>query len=66
MLQAIVDHFDEKYKCEEMSDCPYPGTNIINKIPWTGEMEKQNADMSEITKKAGIIDKIKQLFRAIP
>ena len=41
----IVDHSDEKYKCKEMSDCPYTGTNIINKIPWTGEaMDTQESD----------------------
>ena len=27
-------HSDEKYQCEEMSDCPYTGTTLINKIPW--------------------------------
>ena len=30
-LQSIVDHSDEKYQCKEMSDCPYTGTNIIQK-----------------------------------
>ena len=33
-LQTAVDHSDEKYQCEEMSDCPYTGTTLINKIPW--------------------------------
>ena len=33
-LQDIVNHSDESYKCEKMSDCPYTGTTIINKIPW--------------------------------
>ena len=33
-LQTAVDHSDEKYKCEEMSDCPYTGTTVINKEPW--------------------------------
>ena len=36
-LQAIVNHSDESYNCEEMSPCPYTGTTIINKIPWAGE-----------------------------
>ena len=22
------------YQCEKMSDCPYTGTTLINKIPW--------------------------------
>ena len=33
-LQAMVNHSDESYNCEEMSACPYTGTSIINKIPW--------------------------------
>ena len=33
-MKAAVDHSDESYKCEKMSDCPYTGTTIINKIPW--------------------------------
>ena len=27
-------HSDEKYQCEKMSDCPYTGTTVINKLPW--------------------------------
>ena len=34
MLQAAVDHTDERYHCKKMSDCPYTGTTVINKIPW--------------------------------
>ena len=30
----MVNHSDESYNCKEMSDCPYTGTTIINKIPW--------------------------------
>ena len=41
-LKAIVDHSDEEYKCAEMSDCSYTGTNIINKIPWTGEKDQED------------------------
>ena len=33
-LQTIVDHSDGKYQCKEMSDCPYTGTTLIEKIPW--------------------------------
>ena len=33
-LQAAVYHSDERYQCQKMSDCPYTGTTIINKIPW--------------------------------
>ena len=43
MLQAMVDHSDEKYKCQEMSDCSYTGTTIINKIPWTGEKDLEDS-----------------------
>ena len=33
-LQAVVDHSEEKYQCEKMSDCPYTGTTVIEKRPW--------------------------------
>ena len=33
-LKTAVAHSDEKYQCEEMSDCPYTGITLINKIPW--------------------------------
>ena len=33
-LQTAVAHSDDKYQCERMSDCPYTGTTVINKIPW--------------------------------
>lgn len=33
-LQAAVDHSDEKYQCRKMSDCPYTGTTVMEKIPW--------------------------------
>ena len=33
-LQTAVAHSDGKYQCEEMSDCPYTGTTVINKISW--------------------------------
>ena len=34
-LQHAVDHNDEAFQCKEMSDCPYTGTIIINKIQIT-------------------------------
>ena len=37
LLQSAVDHSDEKYQCKEMSDCPYTGTNILQKVPWAGQ-----------------------------
>merc|ERR1719150_2081719 len=37
VLQSAVDHSDEKYQCKEMSDCPYTGTNILQKVPWAGQ-----------------------------
>ena len=33
-LQRAVDHTNDRYQCKEMSDCPYTGTTLINKIPW--------------------------------
>ena len=49
-LQAAVEHSDEKYKCKEMSACPYTGTTIINKIPWAGEAgDIQEEDQAEET-----------------
>ena len=36
-LQSAVDHSDEKYQCKKMSDCPYTGTNILQKVPWAGQ-----------------------------
>ena len=66
----MVDHSDEKYKCEEKSDCSHTGTNIINKIPWTGEKDQEDLkdldleDLESITeRKPGLFDKIKKLFR---
>ena len=65
-----MDHSDEKYKCEEKSDCSHTGTNIINKIPWTGEKDQEDLkdldleDLESITeRKPGLFDKIKKLFR---
>ena len=43
-MQTAVDHSDEKYQCEEMSACPYTGTTIINKIPWTGEKDQEDLE----------------------
>ena len=37
-LQSAVAHSDEKYQCKEMSDCPYTGTNILQKVPWAGQV----------------------------
>ena len=47
-LQTAVAHSDEKYQCKKMSDCPYTGTTVINKIPWgdwpAGESESDDYD----------------------
>ena len=44
----MVAHSDEKYQCEEMSDCPYTGTTLINKKPWedwpAGQGDEESAD----------------------
>ena len=61
-LQTAVAHSDGKYQCEEMSDCPYTGTTIINKIPWTGEKDQEDSK-SNTEGKHGLLDKIKKLFR---
>ena len=39
-----VEDSDEKYKCKEMSACPYTGTTIINKIDWGWVWSPQEAD----------------------
>ena len=40
-LQAALSHAEENYHCKKMSDCPYTGTTLINKIPWDdGKIEK--------------------------
>ena len=47
----MVAHSDEKYQCEEMSDCPYTGTTLIEKIPWSGEVgaDKEEDQAEEST-----------------
>ena len=45
-----------------MSACPYTGTTIINKIPWTGEKDQEDSK-SNSERKPGLFDKIKKLFR---
>ena len=42
-LQTAVSHSDGKYQCKEMSDCPYTGTTLIEKIPWVGEAGEEPA-----------------------
>ena len=70
-----MDHSDEKYNCEEKTDCAYTGTTIINKIPWTGEKDQEDLEdledldldledsKSNTERKPGLFDKIKKLFR---
>ena len=78
-LQTAVAHSDEKYQCRKMSDCPYTGTTLINKIPWgdwpagedDGETEEdreneESADPKEESttgRKPGLMNKLKRLFR---
>ena len=75
----MMDHSDKKYRCEKMSDCSYTGTNIINKIPWTGKKDLEDLEdledldldrdldledsKSNTKRKPGLFDKIKKLFR---
>ena len=52
-LQSAVAHSDEKYQCKEMSDCPYTGTNIIQKVPWAGQA---GADSGSADNKLKIVE----------
>ena len=52
----MVDHSDEKYKCKKMSDCPYTGTTIINKIPWTEEKDLEDSKSNSERKLYEFID----------
>ena len=44
-----MDHSDEKYQCKKMSDCPYTGTTVIEKIPWgdwpAGEEDAETGEL---------------------
>ena len=78
-LQTAVAHSDEKYQCEEMSDCPYTGTTVINREPWgdwpadldsdsivieAGDTKEEEGGKTKIiTRKAGLLNKMKRLFR---
>ena len=70
-LQTAVAHSDEKYQCEEMSDCPYTGTTVINKEPWgdcpagedDGETEMMEENDETRPRKPGLMNKLKRLFR---
>ena len=46
-LKTAVAHSDEKYQCEEMSDCPYTGTTVIEKEPWGDWPAGQEEDTEE-------------------
>ena len=51
-LQAIADHNDYNYQCDQMSDCPYIGTSIINKILWAekaGDAQEEDQDVESGT-----------------
>ena len=53
-LQTALDHSNKSYQCKEMSDCPYIGTTLINKLPWDdGKIEKpeENETFSEAENK---------------
>ena len=58
-LKTAVAHSDEKYQCEEMLDCPYTGTTLINNIPWgdwpAGEI-KETATHTSRDRKGGGFD----------
>ena len=45
-LQTMVAHSDKNYKCKKMSDCPYTGTTLINKIkrPWVWSPEEADQE----------------------
>ena len=54
----MVAHSDCKYQCKEMSDCPYTGTTVIEKIPWAGEaganQEEDLVEESDTNKEDGL------------
>ena len=50
-LQSAVAHSDEKYQCKEMSDCPYTGTNILQKVPWAGQAGADSGSVDMLTTK---------------
>ena len=43
VLQSAVDHSKKNYQCK-MSACPYTGTSIIHKIPWSAEEPETEDD----------------------
>ena len=48
VLQSAVDHSKKNYQCKKMSACPYTGTSIIHKIPWSGQAgAKQDEDQDD-------------------
>ena len=64
-MLCALNHSDERYECEKMSACPYTGTTLIEKIPWAGEAAdvKLEATETKIPKKAGLMYKVKRMFR---
>ena len=52
-LQSAVYHSDEKYQCKEMSDCPYTGTNILQKVPWAGQAGADSDNKLKTVKYSG-------------
>ena len=62
-LQSAVAHSDEKYQCKEMSDCPYTGTNILQKVPWAGQAGADSDNKLKTVTRYGLMHKIKNWFR---
>ena len=62
-LQTAVAHSDGKYQCEEMSDCPYTGTTVINKEPW-GDWPAGEADGEEESESDSEEDSEKEIFES--
>ena len=59
-LQSTVDHSDEKYQCKEMSDCPYTGTNILQKVPWAGQAGADSDNKLKRDKTPALMNKMKK------
>ena len=65
-LQSAVDHSDEKYQCKEMSDCPYTGTNILQKVPWAGQVGADSGSADNKLKRdktPALINRVKNWIR---
>ena len=45
-----------------MSDCPYTGTNILQKVPWAGQAGADSDNKLKTVTRYGLMHKIKNWF----